>query len=229
MKPAKNDIDNELDNLSALLAKAGRQMPFGLPVGYFDQFPGEMAAMVSTRPTQSVPEGYFDGFAPDMVKIVRGKAVQEELESLAPMLHTIPKTMPYSLPDGYFDNWQPDLPAVSGTQKARVVPFGRSFRWKQWAAAAALIISIGFAWKFWPSGSNEASETALVTNTPVDTLLKVVDANSLSGYLETEQSGSEFSSLLTMAQQDIETGVKQLTNDELKWYLENQAVEVPGS
>jgi hypothetical protein len=31
------------------------------------------------------------------------------------------------------------------------------------------------------------------------------------------------------AQQDVETGVTQLSDEELKWYLENQAVEIPGT
>jgi hypothetical protein len=32
-----------------------------------------------------------------------------------------------------------------------------------------------------------------------------------------------------VAEQDVETGVSQLTDEELKWYLDNQAVAMPGT
>lgn len=229
MKTADNHIENELTPLAPGLAAAGRQMPYGLPEGYFDNFAGTMLLRVKEQDAPGVPGGYFDHFAADMLKKVRGNEVKEELEAISPLLNTLSKTMPYSLPKGYFEQWKPMLSAETKPQPAKVISLKSGLNWKHWAAAAAVVLTLGLGWQFFANQPESATSTASVNPAEVDTLLTVIDENSLTGYLENEQTNAEFTSLLTMAEQDIETGVKQLSNEELNWYLENQAVSIPGS
>jgi hypothetical protein len=229
MKTTNDHIGAELQLLAPRLATAGRGMPYSVPHGYFENFPESTVSRLNAQPKQDVPEGYFEHFALNMLQKVRTNEVREELEGIAPVLNTLSKSMPYSLPEGYFEQWKPAIQEPAVQQPAKIISFGGGFRWKQWAAAAAILLTAGLAWQLWVNSPDNAPATAAINPAAVDSLLSGLDANSLSGYLETEQSGLDFTSLLSMAEQDIETGVKQLSTEELKWYLENQAISIPGS
>jgi hypothetical protein len=224
----RDDIQNELRQLAPILADVTRQMPYNVPDGYFDRFSAGMLEAARATPASDVPAGYFDNFATVMLQKVRSISVTEELDEVAPMLNRLDKTMPYHLPEGYFANWKPEL-ATSIAQPAKVVKMGTG-NWKQWAVAAAAVITMSLGWQFLVNKpADNTVVTATVTDPALDTLLNKVDANSLTGYLEDEQANSEFASLLMIAQQDVETSLKQLSDDELNWYMENRALEIPGS
>src|ERR1700722_18317943 len=123
----RNEISVELSALSELVSRIGRQTPYGVPAGYFDQFPALMMGRIASRSaTFSVPEGYFDGFAACVLsKIMSGTAantpvlgetapvlgetVSAELARLSPTLSRISRETPYKLPEGYFDEQSPIL------------------------------------------------------------------------------------------------------------------------
>jgi hypothetical protein len=229
MKTTDNHISTELQEIAPMLAAAGRRMPYTVPQGYFENFPETALSKLNKQTQQDVPEGYFEGFALTMLQKVRNSEVRAELDEIAPLLNSVSKAMPYSLPEGYFEQWKPAIPVATVPQPAKIVKMGGGFGWKKWAAAAAILLTTGLAWQLWVKSPDNTGTELAINPAAVDTLLTGIDANSLSGYLETEESGSEFTSLLTMAEQDIETGVQQLSNEDLKWYLENQAVTIPGS
>src|SRR5687768_16130348 len=57
--------------------------------------------------TYSVPAGYFENFAASVLQKLQGEnslSVNEELESLSPVLAGISKEMPFTLPQGYFNS-----------------------------------------------------------------------------------------------------------------------------
>jgi hypothetical protein len=178
-----------------------------------------------------VPAGYFDQFAVQMLNKVRNNEVRTELEEISPFLNSLPKSMPFSLPNQYFEELQPTIPNEKVSQPAKVISIGGTLKWKQWAAAASVLFTIGIGWQFLINKPIETmtTVTSAIPAASVDTLLTGVDANSLTEFLEEEQANSEFASLLMVAEQDVETGVTQLTDEELKWYLENQAVAMPGT
>jgi hypothetical protein len=224
----RDDIQNELRQLAPNLANVTRQMPYNVPDGYFDRFCIGILEAARVAPDSDVPAGYFDNFATVMLQKVRSISVTEELDEVAPMLNRLDKTMPYHLPEGYLANWKPEL-ATSIAQPAKVVKMGMG-NWKKWAVAAAVVVTMGISWQFLVNKPTDNTVVeATVTDPALDTLLNKVDANSLTGYLEDEQANSEFASLLMIAQQDVETSLKQLSDDDLKWYLENQAIETPGT
>ncbi len=229
MENRHTHISNELPQVAPFLATLGRQLPFEVPKGYFEDFPDRMLQMVQQSANNEVPDGYFESFALQMLQKVRSEEVRHELEGVAPLLNGLPKTMPHSLPEGYFEQWQPAINRPEAPKAAKIIPVSGSFHWKRWAAAAAIIISLGVGWQVWFSNRVPQQQTASVQPALVDTLLSEIDASSLTGYLETEQVQTEFTKLLTMANLDVETGVKQLSTEELSWYLENQSVSIPGT
>jgi len=229
MKPENNQSITEIIEVAPYLAAAGNRMPFRVPPGYFDGFVSTVLSQVNANKPNDVPEGYFDQFALQMLQKVRGNEVREELEGVSPFMNSLPKTMPHSLPEGYFEQWQPTVLKEKAQKPAKVISLGGTSRWKQWAAAAAILFIMGISWQLFVNKDEDTRATASVSATSVDTLFTGIDANSLTEYLEEEQANSAFASLLMVAQQDVETGVTQLSDEELKWYLENQAVEIPGT
>jgi len=128
----KDEILVELRELSMVIAGINRQMPFGVPDGYFAEFPGKMQQLLqqgaedqdvvpqwSKGPAFSVPTGYFEGFASGLMDMIKAGtnlpglgepfSAREELAGLSPLLSGLDKRMPYQTPEGYFE----DLSAIS--------------------------------------------------------------------------------------------------------------------
>lgn len=229
METRNKHIITELLEIAPQLAAAGNRTPYGVPNGYFDEFASSMLLQVKATRAQDVPAGYFDQFAIQMLQKVRGNEVREELEAVSPLLNSLPKTMPHTVPQGYFEQWQPKIPGQNEQRPAKIIALGSAKRWKQWAAAAAILFTMGISWQLWVNKGDDSTYTAATSPAVVDTLITGIDAGSLTDYLEDSQANSAFASLLLIAQQDVETGVAQLSDEELKWYLENQAVEIPGT
>jgi hypothetical protein len=139
----RNEISVELSALSALVGGISRQTPYGVPAGYFDQFPallmsriagseslstlpaaGILPAAAATSPetpTFQVPDGYFDGFAAQVLTRIKAGSVGEE--ALPPIFSRISRVTPYQVPEGYFEELSPVL-AVLRDKPAYAVPQG---------------------------------------------------------------------------------------------------------
>jgi hypothetical protein len=142
----RNEISVELSALSALVGGISRQTPYGVPAGYFDQFPALLmsriagsesgsgslstlpaagilpaAATSPETPTFQVPDGYFDGFAAQVLTRIKAGSVGEE--ALPPIFSRISRVTPYQVPEGYFEELSPVL-AVLRDKPAYAVPQG---------------------------------------------------------------------------------------------------------
>jgi len=118
--PRTNEILNELEQLSMVVAGISRQLPYEAPAGYFSEFPDKMLALPKQdavkeapspdwgkSPVMSVPEGYFEGFASRMMDKIKGISSSNEEEIQSSLLSRIGKNMPYQVPEGYFDSSLP--------------------------------------------------------------------------------------------------------------------------
>jgi len=128
---SKKEILEELGQLSMVIAGIDRQMPFGVPEGYFPGFPEKMLRLLTEDtadadlapewgkgPALSVPSGYFDGFASRMMDRIKaelgeqprdvsnevGHDVSAELAAISPFLSQIDKKTPFQVPAGYFES-----------------------------------------------------------------------------------------------------------------------------
>jgi len=93
------------------------QNPYQEPQGYFEKFPEQILQVVkkeevsvvlknaSTNPYET-PQGYFEGLADRILSHVKENndlTVEEELETLSPLLSKLDKKNPYATPTGYFE------------------------------------------------------------------------------------------------------------------------------
>jgi hypothetical protein len=123
-----------------------------------------------------------------MLNKVRNNEVRTELEEISPYLNSLPKNMPFSLPLAYFEELQPTIPNEKAIEPAKVISIGRTSPWKQWAAAAAILFTLGIGWQFLINKPVESmTASSIDTAASVDTLLTGVDATSLTDFLEEEQ------------------------------------------
>ena len=83
-----NNIQNELKELSSLLAEMPRSMPFAVPEGYFIQLPehavatvmaGDNALTVKHDAPYKIPQGYFDQL-PELVLTAVKKKEEKEIK-----------------------------------------------------------------------------------------------------------------------------------------------------
>jgi hypothetical protein len=113
-------IREELKELqSSLLAVHTPGHPFIVPEGYFESFPlkimdllsrerrGQPSLLEETGKTEdpfTVPEGYFDNLADNILKKIKAEAdsVDDELQSISPVLANINRKAPFDVPEGYF-------------------------------------------------------------------------------------------------------------------------------
>lgn len=111
----KENILQELREISQAVATISNRNVYSVPTGYFDALADNVLADVQTlnRPAvptpYNVPGGYFDTLASSILKRIKEEEgnnvlnVREELEQLAPLLNSISKTGPFNVPAGYFD------------------------------------------------------------------------------------------------------------------------------
>jgi hypothetical protein len=137
----KNEILDELGQLSMVVAAGSRQLPYGVPEGYFSEFPEKMLARVKQEageetfvpawgknPTLDVPVGYFEGFADRMMDRIKAEAGRLSNEPLigqnegefSPLLSRIGKGMPYLVPEGYFETPNPLVEPVLHSELTRL-------------------------------------------------------------------------------------------------------------
>lgn len=115
--PRNTEILTELEQLSMVVARISRELPYEAPAGYFSEFPETMLALLNQNvpetapspdwgkgPAMSVPEGYFEGFAARMMDKIKDISSPSGEEIQSPLLSRIGKNMPYQVPEGYFDN-----------------------------------------------------------------------------------------------------------------------------
>jgi len=147
-----NDITEELHNMGSTLAGVSRAMPYAVPAGYFNQLPGDALNAASGAYDADIqpgwgkaqvfttPQGYFEGITDTIVAAAKA--------GNSPV--AITKDTPFAVPAGYFNALPAQmLAAAKEAQPAKKkpvrIPLGQqSFRGIRWAAAAVMLICIGF-------------------------------------------------------------------------------------
>ena len=114
------DIQNELKQLSPLLAGLDKSHLYTIPHGYFEQFPENMLSLVKSygildqinkSQNDDVPEGYFDSLADNILSRIKLQAQSEPEEELSVLLKSAQKVNPYQVPVGYFETLSTEITA----------------------------------------------------------------------------------------------------------------------
>ena len=180
-----NEVTDELESMGSILAVLSRAMPYSVPAGYFDKcfdFAHKDLINSVTPDTNdptfthsglagdrsipfAIPSGYFEGLASNVMAAVNAGAGNE--------LNDLSRKMPGSVPTGYFDALpaqvlQAAKIAHPAKKKTTTIPLVRNtFRQVRWAAAAVLLICIGFGgYVSFFSGGNQNGTESMLANVP---------------------------------------------------------------
>jgi hypothetical protein len=179
-----NEISEELKSMGSILADMSRSMPYSVPEGYFIKLADATCATIKdvNAPEQvpawskdmpyTVPAGYFNNLAADIVSCTSA----EDFSSLQS------KNLPLPVPVGYFDTLPGKmLAAAKATEPqkkiSKTIPLANRhiFQQLRWAAAAVLLIGIGF-------GSYNVFFRSPLDK--VDNMLASVPGNDIHDYLQ---------------------------------------------
>ena len=155
-----NDILQELENISPVVAQLNPMVPYQVPEVYFDTLSSVIMARIAAggqeensllqvagkQMPQDVPAGYFENLADNIllkINIQTEQAVAEELQELSPVLAGISKTNVYEVPVGYFDGVAATVAAQTTTVTKVVSIFSRKSLIR-YAAAAVVFTMIAF-------------------------------------------------------------------------------------
>jgi hypothetical protein len=218
-------ILQELREIAPALANPHIGLPFSAPEGYFNQFPEKMIQLAQkAQAVSEVPDGYFEQFAENMLGRVRSLEVQSELEEVAPLLNSLPKTMPHYVPESYFEK---EITAPVEHQTAKIISIFTRKIYK-WAAAASVVLMLGIGWLLTNQSNTGTENYASLSTEEISNMLGSMDENNLDNLIEKNAVETEFTRLLLVAEKDVEKSLNDVSTDELTYYLENHQVPEKG-
>jgi hypothetical protein len=224
----KQEILDELRQISPKLAETAMLTPYRVPPGYFDALP----VLVMTRLEQeaqlpaiqdmaySLPDGYFESLAGNILEKIRKQEnplheVQAELQEVAPLLNTISRTNIYSVPEGYFDT----ISFVPAAKPAKVINLRFAKKWTQYATAAVLggiLVTGGFLFT-----DRNNTNNSTYSRMDVSGELDKVSETDLSAYLSNPESPD------VDAVAEVKNNINSMSDEELDQYLsENQDMDM---
>lgn len=208
------EMQDELTNISPLLADVPKAFSLSAPAGYFEHLSSQILQKIATQeelenispllsdidktPSFSIPASYFEQLP---AQILQKIAVQEELESISPLLAEVPKEFPLSVPAGYFDQLTANVLAEVKTP-AKVVPMRTYLKW---AVAAGLIALLSVGTLFFMQ--RQQSAKAPVSN---DNSLADISDQAIVDYLQTHMDTFDKEELLSLASLNTETATVPL-------------------
>lgn len=231
-----DEILEELQAVSPYLAAMPRGNPYVVPVGYFESLPAAITAESEDKIlfnsilniAYSVPENYFEGLAQNIMTKI---AITEEdnLSEEAPILYSLTRQPVYSVPEGYFAQVIP-IPGA----KTKVVAI-KSYRRVIQYAAAAMVSGILVTGAFMYTDSHhyveqEKAKQSSVVKSNETVLLKDAEdnKNDTVNEVQAEETVADISQpAIENGTQDLSKKIQLLSEEEMKKYLEENAVPEP--
>jgi hypothetical protein len=115
----ENDILNELQLLSPLLAGLPKSNAFTVPDGYFDAVSAtillcikEDAGIINAAKTADIPEGYFENLSSNILNKIKEQQINtatNEPTAVSALLQSVQHSNKFEVPQGYFDNLSSDI------------------------------------------------------------------------------------------------------------------------
>lgn len=209
-----NNILNELQTLSPLLAGISNKNIFSVPEGYFDALSDAIVTrskdeltIPSEAETFKVPAGYFDNLSTlllDKVKAIPTElSVSEELEILSPFLYNLQQVQTFTVPPQYFEELPINIVKQLKLPAAKIVKISSFRKILKYAAAAVLV------------GAMSLSVYKYAENPFPPTATTIISA-SLTPAIE---KGKQ------MNDQQFNEGMQVLSNEDISTYLEKNGIE----
>ncbi|MBZ5858088.1 hypothetical protein [Flavihumibacter profundi] len=238
-----NPILAELQGISPALALAPRQLPYAVPVGYFESLPGlilnrvkftdhpmeeltslsPLLAGVSKKLPYRLPEGYFEQITDEINAGVSAiEQTKEVLETLHPVLEAARFSNPYRVPENYFE----ELPAIlleKIPQPGRLISISQ--RWFRFAVAASLAGCIAIAgWLYYGqsstyntvNGSLAVQLEQEISQLSDQAIFEFADSTQAIFYGSTANNEEEINA------SDMHIMLEEVSDDALQQYLSDQ-------
>jgi len=172
------NIQNELETISPFWQTTSASMPYQVPAQYFEELHGTVRAAIEKE------------------------AVYTELESVAPLLNTIPKTNVYQKP--------------AAKQKTPIYHFAK------WAVAAVFIgvVAVG---AFMFNHKQETIDYAAYANVDQAEILQTISDSTLLSYMDVHETLISTPDI-SVPEYDLETSaslIEQSSDQELLEYIES--------
>jgi hypothetical protein len=235
LKP-QNTILEELKDIAPKLLETGVRMPYFVQDGYFDQLGDTILekATIGLLPNSlnnsyQVPDTYFSGLASKILERVKEINVEEtslydENESIAPILNTLPKAMPYIVPANYFEQLTIQIPV----ERAKVVPMKKMRNWMTYAAAA-VFVGIMVTGSFLFSDKQQAQDFEKFQNMDVAAALDQVSDSELNSYIDENHANSvdDLTDIERVNLDNVDDKIQSMSTENLSDYLnENGFLEM---
>lgn len=146
----RQQILEELNEITPFLAEIEVVNPYRVPTGYFNTLPDTVmdriqiheALQPASRNIYEVPAGYFEGLPAAILSRVQQSNIENEvwaeLNEVAPLLNTISKQEIYAVPAGYFAQANFVSAALPQKTVGKVISLKIARKWMQYAAAAVV-------------------------------------------------------------------------------------------
>ena len=209
----RENILNELNDTSPLVASVPRINVYSVNENYFDGVRAELQAriiasnFITPQSNVAVPVGYFENLPVNIlakIKAVENNVVLAEMQDLPPIIAGIENKHVYTVPQGYFE--QLTMPTMAS---AKVVKMGSRNIFK-YAAAAVIVGLLGFGTMKYIATTKINNEVLAVVK-QADEILKTnsfdeafasVSDKDIEKYLS--QNGEDVNAALVAASMDDE-------------------------
>ena len=207
----RNDISQELQEISPGLAHLEPVNPYRVPAGYFESFAELILLRIRTEHVESAAD---------------------EMQIVSPLLSGLKKEMPFSVPAGYFEKLARDVVVpVPAKKQAKVISMQprKVFGYAAAAVTAGLIILLGFLYIKEPAKKEVGyAATENVTESQVIENINTLSETEIADFVE---KGSNVYSIENstgtgeIAGADVQLMLADISDNELEGYLETN---IPG-
>lgn len=204
----KNEITDELREISIVVASIKKTNVFKVPDNYFENLAEKITVhtllngeeKVSAE-TLKVPEGYFDNLSEQVLAKI--KKEESNTSGEFAVLSSLKDKNVFTVPEGYFENLSETILTKVNQPEAKVIPISRAKSWWKYAAAAVV------------TGAIAVSSLQIFYKSPdmVKDNSVVTEQSGLPDYIE--------SSFQYKTPQQVDEGIASLSDDEIANYLES--------
>jgi hypothetical protein len=235
MMSNRDNIKEELFEVSPAIASLSRENVYSVPLNYFDGLAGnimrtinaDIAGLIpaSAPAPFSVPDSYFNNLSDQILGKIRQQSKEQnefekELADVAPFLNTISKQMVYKVPDGYFEHLKVNASvAVKAPTKVRSISgVNKVFRYAV-AAAVTGILAVGTY--LFTANNNNVDTPAITSSINIPAAVNNLSDSEIVDYLNSSSIGLDVSatSTSTDAEINIDDYIKNMSDDEIRKYL----------
>lgn len=230
-------IMQELETISPFLAAATKHTPYTVDASYFEALPYLILAQLDLpAPTMEVPTGYFDQLPQQLLQKIHSQAITDELNTVAPVLNTISKIVPYQVPEQYFEQLQP-IRGKTGANVGKVIAMPAAKLVLRWAAAAVVVLGLGFGGQWLLRFNDATPETAQTTGPAMDTAADAaataavfagIDDTTLTAYVQQQldPQDTEPNTIYLTIPDNFESALQNFSAADLEAHI-NNTPEIP--